>query len=115
MFPGRGSIPPTPRRVTLPSTLTANGTKISARSTALSAGGRQRVERRWHLGVSVPDLPPNFRALVVAALRSGEYSQARGCLRLWPTLPKDRQRFCVAGVACDVAQQHGWGGRLGSR
>jgi len=45
----------------------------------------------------------------VAALRSGEYTQARGCLRLWPTLPKDRQRFCVAGVACDVAAAHGWG------
>lgn len=54
-------------------------------------------------------LPPNFRALVVEQLRHGGYTQARGCIRMWPILPRDKQRFDVVGIACEVATQYGFG------
>lgn len=41
--------------------------------------------------------------LLVAALRSGDYTQARGTLR------RDEREYCCLGVACDVASLNGLG------
>ncbi len=43
----------------------------------------------------------DLRARWIAALRSGEYKQARGKLR-------DGNAMCCLGVLCDVADPRGW-------
>jgi hypothetical protein len=46
-------------------------------------------------------IDPEFKAIWVAALRSGEYRQGRGALRNDPS--DHPTEYCCLGVACDLA------------
>ena len=48
---------------------------------------------------------PEFKAKWLAALRSGEYKQIEGALRL---VEYDKVGYCCLGVACEISGQGTW-------
>ena len=55
----------------------------------------------------------NLKAQWVAALRSGEYDQGHGALKLkWRGVKGQRSFYCCLGVLCDLIDPDGWDDNL---
>lgn len=52
-------------------------------------------------------MDPEIKAKWLTALRSGEYMQGRGTLRIHTNDESDPDRFCCLGVLCDLAERAG--------